>query len=81
MVGKGTSTEGDLHCGSTLLFASIIGSCALIFVSGLSIGTAESLIASKGLKNISLYSDKISGLTLVVAGYFPWPLQSVSRVL
>ena len=64
------STEGDLYYGSALLFAYAIGHCALIFVAGLSVGIAESLIASKGLKNFSLYSKRISGLVLLSIGIY-----------
>ncbi len=64
------STEGDLYYGSALLFIYAIGHCALIFVAGLSVGIAESLISSKGMKNISLYSKRISGLVLLSVGIY-----------
>jgi len=64
------STEGDLYYGGALLFIYAVGHCALIFVAGLSVGIAESLISSKGLKNFSLYSKKISGLVLLLSGIY-----------
>ena len=64
------STEGDLYYGSALLFIYAIGHCALIFVAGLSVGIAESLISSKGMKNFSLYSKRISGLVLLSVGIY-----------
>ncbi len=64
------STERDLYYGSALLFIYAIGHCALIFVAGLSVGIAESLISSKGMKNFSLYSKRISGLVLLSVGIY-----------
>ena len=64
------STKGDLCYGSALLFVYAIGHCALIFVAGLSVGIAESLISSKGLKNFALYSKRISGLVLLLSGTY-----------
>lgn len=64
------STQGDVMYGASLLFVYAIGHCALIFVAGLSIGLTESLIKSKGVKNYSLYSKKISGGLLVIAGIY-----------
>jgi len=64
------STEGDLYYGSALLFVYAIGHCALIFVAGLSVGIAESLIASKGLKNFSIYAKRMSGLVLLSSGLY-----------
>jgi hypothetical protein len=42
----------------------------LIFVAGLSIGLTESIVSSKGIKNFSLYSKRLSGVLLVVAGLY-----------
>ena len=39
--------------GSSLLFIYAIGHCALIFIAGLSVGFTESIIGSKGIRNIS----------------------------
>ncbi len=65
------STEGNIFYGASLLFVYAIGHCALIFAAGLSIGIAESIISSKGMKNFSFYSRKMSGVLLVVVGgYF-----------
>jgi cytochrome c biogenesis protein CcdA len=64
------STQGDILYGGSLLFAYAIGHCALIFVAGLSIGLTESIVSSKGAKNFSLYSKRLSGALLVVAGVY-----------
>ena len=64
------STQGDMLYGGSLLFAYAVGHCALIFVAGLSIGLTESLVSSKGIKNFSLYSKKVSGAVLALAGLY-----------
>ncbi len=64
------STQGDILYGGSLLFAYAVGHCALIFVAGLSIGLTESIVSSKGAKNFSLYSKKLSGFLLSVAGLY-----------
>jgi cytochrome c-type biogenesis protein len=64
------STQGDILYGGSLLFAYAIGHCALIFIAGLSIGLTESIVSSKGVKNFSLYSKRLSGAVLVVAGVY-----------
>lgn len=62
------SSEGDILYGSLLLFVYAIGHCALIFAAGLSVGIAESLINSRGVKNWAVLAKKISGAALVCTG-------------
>lgn len=64
------STQGDILYGGSLLFAYAVGHCALIFVAGLSIGLTESMVSSKGVKNFSLYSKRVSGALLAAAGLY-----------
>ncbi len=64
------STEGDVAYGSMLLFAYALGHCALIFAAGLSVGIAEGLINSSGVKNWAVYAKKISGVALIFAGIY-----------
>jgi cytochrome c biogenesis protein CcdA len=64
------STQGDLLYGGSLLFVYSVGHCALIFVAGLSVGLTESLVKSKGINNFSVYSKRVSGALLVVAGVY-----------
>jgi len=64
------STEGDVVYGATLLFVYAIGHCALIFAAGLSVGIAESLINSRGVKNWAEYAKKISGSVIVAAAIY-----------
>jgi cytochrome c biogenesis protein CcdA len=56
--------------GGSLLFVYALGHCALIFVAGLSVGMTESIVSSKGVKNFSLYSKKVSGAVLVAVGIY-----------
>jgi cytochrome c-type biogenesis protein len=64
------STQSDILYGGSLLFAYAVGHCALIFVAGLSVGLTESIVGSKGVKNFSAWSKKISGALLAVAGIY-----------
>lgn len=64
------STRGDILYGGSLLFAYALGHCALIFIAGLSVGLTESIVSSQGVKNFSLYSKKLSGGLLAIAGLY-----------
>jgi len=64
------STQGDILYGGTLLFTYALGHCVLIFIAGLSIGLTESIVSSRGIKNFSLYSKKISGILLIIFGIY-----------
>lgn len=69
------SSEKDVLYGSLLLFTYAIGHCALIFAAGVSVGIAESLINSRGVKNWALYAKKFSGAALACTGlYFVYTL-------
>lgn len=62
------STRGDILYGGSLLFTYAVGHCGLIFAAGLSVGLAESIVSSKGVRNVSLYARRISGALLALAG-------------
>ncbi|MBN2655083.1 MAG: sulfite exporter TauE/SafE family protein [Nitrospirae bacterium] len=64
------STQGDIVYGGSLLFTYAIGHCTLIFLAGLSVGIAESIISSRHLKNFTLYSKKVSGWLLIIFGIY-----------
>jgi len=64
------STQGDILYGGSLLFVYAVGHCALIFIAGLSIGLTESIVSSKGIKEFSLYSKKLSGAILIIVGIY-----------
>ncbi len=62
--------EGDIFYGGLLLFVYSIGHCALIFVSGLSVGIAESLIKSKNITNFSLWAKRAAGFLLIIVSIY-----------
>jgi len=64
------STQGDMAYGGSLLFVYALGHCALIFIAGLSIGFTESIISSRGIKNFSLYTKRLSGAILLIVGLY-----------
>lgn len=64
------STQGDIAYGGSLLFVYALGHCALIFFAGLSVGLTESIVSSKGVKNFSVYSKRLSGAVLLIAGVY-----------
>jgi cytochrome c-type biogenesis protein len=64
------STQGNIAYGGALLFAYAVGHCALIFIAGLSIGFTESIVSSRGIQNFSLYSKRVSGALLALAGIY-----------
>ncbi len=64
------STQGDMAYGGSLLFVYAVGHCALIFIAGLSVGLTESIVGSRGMKNFSLYTKKLSGALLIIAGVY-----------
>ncbi len=64
------STQGDILYGGSLLFVYAVGHCVLIFIAGLSIGLTESMVSSKGVANFALYSKKVSGAVLTLAGLY-----------
>lgn len=64
------STRGDMMYGGSLLFVYALGHCALIFAAGLSAGLTESIISSRGARNFSLCSKRLSGTILVAVGIY-----------
>lgn len=64
------STQGDIVYGGSLLFVYALGHCALIFAAGLSVGLTESIVGSRGIRNFSLHSKKLSGAILVIVGVY-----------
>ncbi|MEO0073395.1 MAG: cytochrome c biogenesis protein CcdA, partial [candidate division WOR-3 bacterium] len=61
--------------GGLLLFTYALGHSVLVLLAGTSIGIAEAMVNSKGLKNASVILKKVSGaLLLLVAAYFIYEL-------
>jgi len=64
------ATEGDIVYGGSLLFTYAVAHCSLIFLAGLSVGMAENLIKSKGINSFTIWSKRLSGFILVIAGVY-----------
>ena len=65
------ASKGNVVYGGILLFTYALGHSVLILVAGSSMGLAETLVNSKGLKKASEVLKKASGvLILLVAVYF-----------
>lgn len=65
------ASKGSIAYGGLLLFTYALGHSVLVLVAGTSIGIAEAMVNSKGLKRASTILKKASGvLLLLVAAYF-----------
>lgn len=65
------ASKGNVFYGGLLLFTYALGHSLLVLVAGSSIGIAEAMVNSKGLKKSSTILKKASGVVLVlVAAYF-----------
>jgi cytochrome c biogenesis protein CcdA len=69
------ASKGNLVYGGLLLFTYALGHSVLVLVAGSSIGIAEAMVNSKGLKKASTILKKASGvLLLLVAAYFAYDI-------
>ncbi len=69
------ASRGNVLYGGLLLFTYALGHSVLVLVAGTSIGIAEAMVSSRGLKRISTVVKKASGvLLLLVAAYFVYEL-------
>ncbi|MEO0086137.1 MAG: cytochrome c biogenesis protein CcdA [candidate division WOR-3 bacterium] len=65
------ASKGNVVYGGLLLFTYALGHSVLVLVAGSSMGIAEAMVNSKGLKKLSVVLKKASGvLLLLVAAYF-----------
>lgn len=65
------ASKGNVIYGGLLLFTYALGHSVLVLLAGSSIGIAEAMVNSKGLKRLSTVLKKASGiLLLLVAAYF-----------
>jgi cytochrome c biogenesis protein CcdA len=65
------ASKGNVVYGGLLLFTYALGHSLLVLIAGSSIGIAEAMVNSKGLKKASTILKKASGvLLLLVAAYF-----------
>ncbi len=69
------ASKGNVLYGGLLLFTYALGHSVLVLVAGSSMGIAEAMVNSKGLKKASTILKKTSGvLLLLVAAYFVFEL-------
>lgn len=69
------AAKGNVLYGGLLLFTYALGHSVLVLVAGSSMGIAEAMVNSKGLKRASTILKKASGvLLLLVAAYFVYEL-------
>jgi cytochrome c biogenesis protein CcdA len=69
------ASKGNVLYGGLLLFTYALGHSVLVLVAGSSMGIAEAMVNSKGLKKASTILKKASGvLLLLVAAYFVYEL-------
>ncbi len=65
------ASKGNVVYGGLLLFTYALGHSVLVLAAGSSMGIAEAMVNSKGLKKASTILKKASGvLLLLVAAYF-----------
>ena len=65
------AAKGNVVYGGLLLFTYALGHSLLVLIAGSSIGIAEAMVNSKGLKKASTILKKASGVLLLhVAAYF-----------
>lgn len=69
------ASKGNVLYGGLLLFTYALGHSVLVLAAGSSMGIAEAMVNSKGLKKTSVILKKASGvLLLLVAAYFAYEL-------
>jgi cytochrome c biogenesis protein CcdA len=62
------ATKGEVLYGMALLFAYAIGHCLLMLAAGTFTGFMEAFIKSRGVVNLALWSRRIGGGLVVLAG-------------
>ncbi|MFH1011664.1 MAG: cytochrome c biogenesis protein CcdA [bacterium] len=64
------ATQGQILYGVVLLFIYAIGHCALIVLAGVATGFVEKAMQSKGVANFSVWSKRVSGVLITLAGLY-----------
>ncbi|TET68025.1 MAG: cytochrome c biogenesis protein CcdA [Candidatus Zixiibacteriota bacterium] len=64
------SLKGNILYATFLLFIYALGHSALIFAAGTVTGFAESFISSKATANFSIWSKRVSGILIILAGLY-----------
>ena len=69
------AAKGNIVYGGVLLFTYALGHSVLVLAAGTSMGLAEAMVSSKGLKKASVVLKKVSGvLILLVGAYFVYEI-------
>ncbi len=64
------ATKARIIYGTSLLFVYAIGHCALIVLAGIFTGFVESYAESKGVRNFSSVTKRISGVLIFLVGLY-----------
>ncbi len=64
------SLKGNILYATFLLFVYALGHSVLIFAAGTVTGFAESFISSKATANFSIWSKRVSGILIILAGLY-----------
>jgi len=64
------ATKARIIYGTSLLFVYAIGHCALIVLAGIFTGFVESYAQSKGVRNFSSVTKRISGVLIFLVGLY-----------
>lgn len=62
------ATRGQLLYGTALLFTYAVGHCLLMLAAGTFTGFVESFVQARGVMNFTLWTKKISGVIIALAG-------------
>jgi len=62
------ATRGKLLYGTALLFTYAIGHCLLMLAAGTFTGFVESFVQARGVLNFTLWTKRISGVIIALAG-------------
>lgn len=67
------ATKGQILYGTTLLFTYAVGHCLLMLAAGTFTGIIESFVKAKGIVNFSVWTKRVSGGVIALAGaWFIW---------
>jgi cytochrome c biogenesis protein CcdA len=67
------ASKGQVLYGIALLFCYAVGHCMLMLVAGTFTGFVEAFVQAKGIVNFSMWTRKISGVIIALAGsWFIW---------
>jgi len=64
------SLKGNIIYATFLLFVYALGHSALIFIAGTVTGFAETFISSRATASFSVWSKRVSGMLIILAGLY-----------